>query len=51
MRTNILSKGKSVYELIQAADFLEIEGLLTLTCKAAANRILGMNADEIREVL
>ena len=42
---------ETLYELIQAADFLEIKGLLTLTCKAAANRILGMNADEIREVL
>ena len=42
---------ETMYELIHAADFLEIERLLTLTCKAAANRIQGMNADEIREVL
>ena len=42
---------ETLYELIHAADFLEIKGLLTLTCKAAANRIMGMNADEICEAL
>ena len=42
---------ETMYELIHAADFLEIEGLLTLTCKAAANRIRGKTANKIREVL
>jgi S-phase kinase-associated protein 1 len=39
----------SLFELIIAANFLDIRGLLDLTCKAAANLIRGRSVEEIRK--
>lgn len=38
-----------LFELIIAANFLDIRGLLDLTCKAAANLIRGRSVEEIRK--
>lgn len=38
------------FELINAANFLNIKGLLDLACKAVANTIKGKSVEEIREV-
>ncbi|EDW64485.1 S-phase kinase-associated protein 1 isoform X1 [Drosophila virilis] len=40
----------TLFELIQAANYLNIKGLLTLTCKAVANMITGKTPDEIRKL-
>ena len=38
----------TLIELISAANYLDIEELLDMACKAAANMIKGKTADEIR---
>ncbi|XP_064535203.1 S-phase kinase-associated protein 1-like isoform X1 [Drosophila montana] len=40
----------TLFELIQAANYLNIKGLLTLTCKAVANMITGKTPEEIRKL-
>ncbi|KAH8273061.1 hypothetical protein KR018_008321, partial [Drosophila ironensis] len=39
----------TLYELIIAANYLDIQGLLKLTCKSVANMIKGRTPDEIRK--
>ena len=36
---------------LQAANYLDIKGLLDVTCKTAANMIKGKSAEEIRKIL
>lgn len=38
-----------LFDLIVASNFLDIRGLLDLTCKAAANLIRGRTVEEIRK--
>ena len=38
----------TLFQLIQAANFLNIKGLLELGCKTAANQIKGKTAEEVR---
>lgn len=38
-----------LYELITAANYLDIRGLVDLTCKTVANMIKGKNPEEIRK--
>lgn len=40
----------SLFEVMQAANFLNINGLLDLTCGCVANMIRGKNAEQIREM-
>lgn len=37
----------TLYELILAANYLDVKGLMDVTCKVVANKIKGKNADEI----
>ncbi|GMS88634.1 hypothetical protein PENTCL1PPCAC_10809 [Pristionchus entomophagus] len=51
---NFLSRGNGVsnstlYEIILAANYLDIQALLDLTCKTVANMIKGKSSDEIRQ--
>ncbi|KAH8273071.1 hypothetical protein KR018_012321, partial [Drosophila ironensis] len=39
---------ETLYELINAANYLDIQGLLELTCKGLANMIKGRTPDEVR---
>lgn len=38
-----------LFELIQAADYLDIQPLMELTCKTVANMINGKTAEQVRE--
>ncbi|XP_073111309.1 SKP1-like protein 1 [Elaeis guineensis] len=38
-----------LYDILQAADYLEIKGLLDLACEQAANMIRGKHVEEIRK--
>ena len=40
----------ALFELIQAANYLNIKGLLELCCKVAANQIRGKSAEEVQEM-
>ena len=39
----------TLYELILAANYLDIQGLLTVTCATVANMIKGKTVEEIRK--
>lgn len=39
-----------LFEIIQAANYLDIRGLLEVCCKSVANKIKGKSPDEIRKV-
>ena len=41
----------TLFELILAANHLDIKGLLEVTCKTVANMIKGMTTEEIRKTL
>ena len=40
----------TIFSLILAANYLDIEGLLHATCKSVANMMKGRSANEIREI-
>ena len=40
----------TLFDLIQAANYLNIKGLLELCCKTAANQIRGKSAEEVRQL-
>jgi S-phase kinase-associated protein 1 len=39
----------TLFELVLAANYLDIKGLLSLTCKSIANMIIGKTPEEIRK--
>jgi S-phase kinase-associated protein 1 len=39
----------TLFELTLAANYLEVKGLINLTCKAIANMIIGKTPEEIRK--
>ncbi|KAJ6642100.1 S-phase kinase-associated protein 1 [Pseudolycoriella hygida] len=41
----------TLFGLVQAANYLDIQGLLDVTCKTVANKISGKTADDIRNTL
>ncbi len=48
--SDIEKNREMLFDLIEAANFLHIKGLLDLGCKTAANQIKGKSAEEVRQL-